>query len=79
MSVTKVKLTEEQRKQLTSKSTGIRHGYTQTDAIKAAVLVEREACAKVCDEQAESPALASLEKYRANFIAEIIRARGQAR
>ena len=36
---------------------------------------EREACAKVCDEQANSPALAALEKYRASFIADAIRAR----
>ena len=36
---------------------------------------EREACAKVCDEQAKSPALATLEKYRADFIAAAIRER----
>jgi len=39
---------------------------------------EREMCAKVCDEQIESGALAGIEKYRASFIAEAIRARGQA-
>ena len=38
---------------------------------------EREACAKVCEEQGESPALAPLEKYRASFIADAIRTRGK--
>ena len=38
---------------------------------------EREACAKVAEEQADSPALTSLEQYRANFIADAIRARGE--
>jgi hypothetical protein len=36
---------------------------------------EREACAKVCEEQADSPALTSIEQYRAKFIADAIRAR----
>ena len=39
---------------------------------------EREACAKVCDEMEASGALSSLEKYRTRFIADAIRARGQA-
>ena len=47
-----------------------------TEYERAIVAAEREACARVCDEQAESPALAPLEKYRANFIADAIRARG---
>ena len=38
---------------------------------------EREACAKTCEEQADSPALTSLEQYRAKFIADAIRARGK--
>jgi len=37
---------------------------------------EREACAKVCDVQIASEALTELEKYRAGFIADVIRARG---
>ena len=36
---------------------------------------EREACAKLCEEQADSPALTSIEQYRAKFIADAIRAR----
>ncbi len=38
---------------------------------------EREACAKLCDEMACSPALSSLETYRTLFIADAIRARGE--
>ena len=38
---------------------------------------EREACAKVCDVQIASEALTELEKYRAGFIADAIRARGE--
>jgi hypothetical protein len=38
---------------------------------------EREACAKICDVQIESGALSELEKYRAGFIADVIRARGE--
>jgi hypothetical protein len=40
--------------------------HWESDAIKAAVLAEREACARICDE-CELP-----------LIAEFIRARGQA-
>jgi|GEM_PF-5356963 len=47
-------------------------------AVKAAVEAEREACAKLCDEMEASGALSSLEKYRTRFIADAIRARGQA-
>jgi len=38
---------------------------------------EREACAKVCDVQIASEVLTKLEKYRAGFIADVIRARGE--
>jgi hypothetical protein len=38
---------------------------------------EREQCAKVCDVQIESGALSEIEKYRAGFIADVIRARGE--
>ena len=38
-------------------------------------MMEREACAKLCDEQVDSPALAPLEKCRAGFIADAIRSR----
>jgi CHASE3 domain sensor protein len=44
------------------------------DAVKA----EREACAKVCDDMVKSAALSYLEKYRSQFIADAIRARGEA-
>ena len=64
---------------------GLFHGTVKIGVImdinhleKFAALVaqhEREACAKVCDEQAKSPALAPLEKYRADFIAAAIRER----
>ena len=37
-----------------------------------------EACARVCDEQAQSDTLGQAEKYRAMFIADTIRARGKA-
>ena len=40
---------------------------------------EREACAKVCDVQIASEALTELEKYRAGFIADAIRARGESK
>lgn len=57
------------------------HGDTVEDLLKElewqARESEREACAKLCDEQGESPALAPLEKYRASFIADAIRARGK--
>jgi hypothetical protein len=46
------------------------------DLLELAVANEREACAKVCDVQIESGALSELEKYRAGFIADAIRARG---
>ena len=40
---------------------------------------EREECAKVCDAQIESGALTELEKYRAGFIADAIRSRGESK
>jgi hypothetical protein len=40
---------------------------------------EREACAKVCDVQIESGALSEIEKYRAGFIADVIRSRGESK
>jgi hypothetical protein len=43
----------------------------------AGAAAEREACAKVCDEQVASGCLAPLEVYRADFIAAAIRARGK--
>lgn len=46
--------------------------------VQKAIEAEREACAKVCDEQIDSGALSDLEKYRAGFIADAIRAREQA-
>ena len=39
---------------------------------------EREECAEACDEMEASPALSAIEKYRTQFIAAAIRARGQA-
>ncbi len=45
-------------------------------AYEAGMTAEREACAKLCDDMAASPALSDLEKYRTQFIADAIRARG---
>ncbi len=39
---------------------------------------EREACAALCDEMEASPALSDIEKYRARFIGDAIRARGDS-
>jgi hypothetical protein len=56
---------------------GTVHAFYQLERFAALVAAaEREACAKVCDEQEQSAALAPLEKYRAGFIAAAIRARG---
>ena len=49
------------------------------DKLDAAVAAEREACAKLCDEMEASPALSDIEKYRARFIADAIRARGETK
>jgi hypothetical protein len=44
--------------------------HWEADAIKAAVLIEREACARLCEEH--------YEYYGYDQIAKAIRARGQA-
>ena len=49
------------------------HGYS-ADAMRSAVLAEREACAKVCDEQAGEPECSE----RAKYCAEEIRSRSNA-
>jgi hypothetical protein len=43
--------------------------HWEADAIKAAVLIEREACARVCEDSYE---------YAGDTLAKAIRARGQA-
>ena len=43
--------------------------HWEVDAIKAAVLIEREACARLCEDSVE---------YAGGTLAEAIRARGQA-
>jgi hypothetical protein len=43
--------------------------HWEADAIKAAVLIEREACARLCEDSVE---------YAGGTLAEAIRARGQA-
>lgn len=55
----------------------LRRLHEENERLRAAVLAEREACAKLCDVQIESGALSELEKYRAGFIADAIRARGE--
>ena len=47
------------------------------EAIKAAVLQERERCAAICDIQIASGQLSKLEIYRARFIADAIRNQGK--
>jgi len=44
--------------------------------IEEAVLAEREACAVICDEVNKDMSIGPLEKYRASWIAQAIRARG---
>ena len=46
--------------------------------IDEAVKFEREVCALICDEVLEDMSLGPLEKYRASWIANSIRSRGQA-
>ena len=54
-------------------------GHSSTrDAIRWAIAQEREACALICDEVLEDMSLGPLEKYRASWIANSIRSRGQA-
>ena len=45
--------------------------------IDEAVKAEREACAVICDEVIQDMRIGALEKYRASWIAETIRARGK--
>jgi hypothetical protein len=47
-------------------------------AVDAAIKLEREACALICDAVTQDMSLGPLEKYRAAEIAKLIRARGQA-
>jgi len=44
--------------------------------IEEAVLAERESCAAICDEVNKDMSIGPLEKYRASWIAQAIRARG---
>ncbi len=43
--------------------------------IEEAVLAERESCAVICDEVSKDMSIGPLEKYRASWIAQAIRAR----
>jgi hypothetical protein len=45
--------------------------------IDEAVKAEREACAVICDDVIQDMRVGALEKYRASWIAETIRARGK--
>ncbi len=58
------------------------HGDTAEDLLKEMEWQvresEREACAALCDEMEASPALSDIEKYRARFIGDAIRARGDS-
>ena len=44
--------------------------------VNDAVIKEREACAAICDEVNKDMSLGPLEKYRASWIAQAIKARG---
>ena len=44
--------------------------------VNDAVMKEREACAAICDEVNKDMSIGPLEKYRASWIAQAIRARG---
>ena len=44
--------------------------------VNDAVMKEREACAAICDEVNKDMSLGPLEKYRASWIAQAIKARG---
>jgi len=46
-------------------------------AVDVAIKLEREACALICDEVIQDMRVGALEKYRASWIAETIRARGK--
>jgi len=49
--------------------------YLETFA-KLVAEAEREACAVICDEVSKDMSIGPLEKYRASWIAQAIRARG---
>ena len=51
---------------------------TAIDMLKPAIEAEREACALICDAVSQDMSLGPLEKYRASWLANEIRARGQA-
>ena len=51
---------------------------TAIDMLKPAIEAEREACALICDAVTQDMSLGPLEKYRASWLADAIRARGQA-
>ena len=65
-----------------SKSYATGHGDTVEDLLKElewqVAEREREACAEFAEEEANNSALTLMEQYRAKFIAEAIRARGEA-
>jgi len=44
--------------------------------VNKAIEAEREACAAICDEVSKDMSIGPLEKYRASWIAQAIRARG---
>jgi hypothetical protein len=44
--------------------------------VNKAIEAEREACAVICDEVSKDMSIGPLEKYRASWIAQAIRARG---
>ena len=52
--------------------------HWEADAIKAAIKIEREACAKVCDARAAEYDGFSAEQNASEKLAIAIRARGQA-
>jgi len=49
----------------------------EIERLRAAIAAEREACAKIADDDANSSALSFIEQYRAGFIAAAIRNRSQ--
>ena len=51
---------------------------TAIDMLKPAIEAEREACALICDAVSQDMSLGPLEKYRASWLANEIRARGKA-
>jgi len=51
-------------------------GSDLKDFAELVALQEREACAAICDEVSKDMSIGPLEKYRASWIAQAIRARG---